>query len=374
MKKILLCSPFYPNKEHTTCGLANWTRNLLSCSNELDNEFQIDLLPFDRSVDLDEESPAWERLYSGILDYIKLVYQAKKRIQHTEYSIVQVSTSASIGLIKDILLAKLAKRKGAKIIFHFHFGRMPEVLEKNNWETKLMKSVLAMASAVIVMDMSSYKALQTHGYTNVHYLPNPLADSNFQKIKLMDGTVNRVKNQILFVGHVVEPKGVYELVTACSRIEDVTLRIVGKVFANTKTALEKIAATRDRGKWMTFVGEIPHDDVLIEMCKCDMFVLPTYTEGFPNVILESMATGAPTIASAVGAIPEMLNIGQEECGICIEPKNVDQVVSSIKKLQKDNDYKKSISDRAKCRVEEMYNVSSVRSKLNKIWKETMTIK
>jgi len=48
------------------------------------------------------------------------------------------------------------------------------------------------------------------------------------------------------------------------------------------------------------------------------FILPSYTEGFPNVILEAMALGKPIIATSVGAIPEILS---EECGVVMKPRD-----------------------------------------------------
>lgn len=62
------------------------------------------------------------------------------------------------------------------------------------------------------------------------------------------------------------------------------------------------------------------------MLKCTVFVLPTYTEGFPNVVLESMACGCPIVATSVGAIPEMLDGG---AGIVIEPRNVEQLRDAV---------------------------------------------
>jgi glycosyltransferase involved in cell wall biosynthesis len=54
-----------------------------------------------------------------------------------------------------------------------------------------------------------------------------------------------------------------------------------------------------------------------------IFVLPTYTEGFPNVILECMASGCPIITTPVGAIPDMLQFGSTQaCGACVDVKDV----------------------------------------------------
>lgn len=368
MKKILLCSPYYKDKENTTCGIANWTRNIMSKLARTE-ECHVELLPYDRSVDLDEESSYYERLKSGIKDYLGIVFKTKDVLKKDHYDLMQVSTSASLGLIRDWLLLKLAKRYHTKIVFHFHFGRMPEILEASNWESKLMRSILKQCTAAIVMDSKSYNSLKAHGYENVYYLPNPLSDKIFDYIKTNLQGAEREKGELLFVGHVVKTKGVYELVEACSQIENVRLKLIGKVFTETKQGLIDIAQKRDNGSWLEFVGEIPHKEVLKQMSVCDMFVLPTYSEGFPNVILESMACGCPIIASDVGAIREMLDIDNKPCGVIIQPQQTGEVIDAILSLKDNEELKKSFGLRAAIRIREQYCVDVVCNQLESIWQK-----
>lgn len=369
MSKILLCSPYYPDLENTTCGIANWTRNIMNFSlNTTIDGFEVVVLPYDRSLYVYGGTNKFIRIYVGIKDYFKLLFKTRKALKKEHFDVVQISTSASIGLLRDYILCKLIKRNNSKVVFHYHFGRLPQILGGNNWESKLLKKVLNISDTSIVMDLDSFNSMKKHGYENVLYLPNPIAKENFNKIRAIEKVTKRVDKTILFVGHVVVEKGVFELVEACSEIDDVNLRIVGKSTPEIRNSLEKIASKRENGKWMTFTGVLNHDQVLKEMCECDIFVLPTYSEGFPNVILESMACSTPIIASAVGAIPEMLNIQECPCGICINPKCVADIKRAIVKLNGDRIFKNEISQRARERVKELYNVDTVREKLKDIWK------
>lgn len=58
------------------------------------------------------------------------------------------------------------------------------------------------------------------------------------------------------------------------------------------------------------------------LSRSEVFILHSYTEIFPNVILEAMALGKAIIATDVGAVSEML---MEESGIIIPPKDINEV-------------------------------------------------
>jgi glycosyltransferase involved in cell wall biosynthesis len=56
-----------------------------------------------------------------------------------------------------------------------------------------------------------------------------------------------------------------------------------------------------------FLGGLPRAQVSLAYRACDVAVLPTYREGWPNVVTETLASGLPVVASEVGGIPEILS-------------------------------------------------------------------
>jgi glycosyltransferase involved in cell wall biosynthesis len=58
-----------------------------------------------------------------------------------------------------------------------------------------------------------------------------------------------------------------------------------------------------------FVGTRPHGELRPWFCAADLFVLLTKSEGWPNVILESLACGLPVVATRVGGVPEIARDG-----------------------------------------------------------------
>jgi glycosyltransferase involved in cell wall biosynthesis len=82
----------------------------------------------------------------------------------------------------------------------------------------------------------------------------------------------------------------------------------------------------------TFLGN--RNDVERIYPACDMTVLPSLTEGTPNVLLESMACGVPVIATNVGDNSQIVKEGK--VGFLVEVDNVDRMVDRIKTLLGDN--------------------------------------
>ena len=114
--------------------------------------------------------------------------------------------------------------------------------------------------------------------------------------------------------------------------------------------------------------QVSFKETILEMKSCDIFVLPTYTEGFPNVILESMACGCPIIASRVGAIPEMLE--EEEgrhYGILIDPQNEMFLRNAILTLLSNDNLKVECGNNARKRVYTRYNIQTISNQLIKTW-------
>ena len=365
MLKVLLCSPFSIDSRYTQGGIVVWAQSIVNYYKTLSSGIQMDVIPFDRRVRPDMRGGMFSRVLGGAIDYWSSIRKTRVQLRAGNYDVLHLCSSASISLVKDIVVLRMAKRKGVKTTIHFHFGRIPELAELNNWEWKMLSRVVRIADNAITMDRRSYNTLREKGFLNVYYWPNPLSLNVIRQVNEEAPAVKKVDRKICFVGHVIPTKGVYELVEACNGIEGIKLYILGESTQEVRNRMMKIAGDAD---WLVFVGEVNHRQVISEMLSSSIFVLPSYTEGFPNVILESMACGCAIVATTVGAIPDMLAINSDEpCGLCCEPKDIDGLRRSIQFFIDNPDKAQEYGARAINRVNDMYAIPRVWEQMVEQW-------
>lgn len=363
--KVLLCAPLRGG----IGGIKRWTEHILNYYEENKNDLDIDIELFDtgRKHFIYGDTSKFKRVILGIIDYFSLIKGFRKQISSGKYDAVHITTSASFALIGNIIFLRMLAKRGVKSVVHFRFGRIPQLVSEKNWEYRLLQKVIRLSSSAIVLDQASYRSLVRLGFENIKILSNPLSPkveriiSNHKEKAKKEGT-------LVFVGHVVEAKGVFELIEACRDIPNIHLKVIGTVSITTKQSLLSLAGNNNEG-WLEICGEKEYEEVIEEMLSASIFVLPSYTEGFPNVILESMACGCAIIATYVGAIPEMLNINSSDtCGLIVPPQNVQELKKAIMRMLEDKSFKKKCGENAVKRVREEYSIEQVIKKLIQIWK------
>jgi glycosyltransferase involved in cell wall biosynthesis len=115
---------------------------------------------------------------------------------------------------------------------------------------------------------------------------------------------------ILSVGHLTANKGFDLLIRAMKILSEqhkdknLCLVIVGD--GNEKEDLEKLVAALELQDRVIFAGAIAHEELHLWYSTADLFCLASGQEGWPNVLLESLACGAPMVATPVGGIPEII--------------------------------------------------------------------
>lgn len=362
--RILLATPYGA----AIGGIARWSQHIVKYYNERGHEdCEMEILPMGRQSFTNIDS-ALKRVYYGIKDYYSFLKEEKRMMKAKKYDLFHLVSSASLSLFKDLIMLRAAKSRGVRTVVHFRFGRIPELSLKKNWEWRMICKVVKTSHMTIVLDKASYETLHNAGFSNVVLLPNPVAPRVTELIE-KTGNIERKARTLLFAGHGIPTKGVFELVEACKQIPDIRLRMIGNIAEDVKNELTALSGN---ATWLDVAGEYPYEKTIAEMLSCDVFVLPTYTEGFPNVILESMACGCAIVTTPVGAIPEMLEEENgKRYGILVEPKKAQELKEGIEAMLNDETLKAECRENVQQRVNERYNIDAVWRQMLNIWTETI---
>lgn len=134
--------------------------------------------------------------------------------------------------------------------------------------------------------------------------------------------------KFLFVGRVMKEKGIDELFAAMQRLvtegQKCFLDVVGPFEEDYKDKLEQY----EKAGWLKYHGY--QENVIPFIAACDCFVLPSYHEGMANTNLECASSGRPVITSNIPGCKEA--VIKETSGYLCEPKNVDSLYTSMKKM------------------------------------------
>jgi glycosyltransferase involved in cell wall biosynthesis len=228
-------------------------------------------------------------------------------------------------------------------------------INKRNWLRKrVINFVLRNTNLILTQTRSIRRELLNHYPSlKIEVIPNGVELSK----EIASG------RNILFVGRLHKVKGLEYLFMALKKIKKYPpLLIVGEGQENKE--LKRIS----HGSNIQFVGAVSHSDVKKLMLKSKFLVLPSLSEGLPNVILEAMSVGLPVVATKVGGIPDIVEHG--ETAFLVEPKNPNKLSKYIKILLRDKKLHKKMSKNCLSAVRK-YSWETIIKKLEEVMETTV---
>jgi glycosyltransferase involved in cell wall biosynthesis len=207
---------------------------------------------------------------------------------------------------------------------------------------KISKLILKNSVKVIVLTEDMKRELKKIYCGEILVIPNGIELDNYKNLRKQNSLVNN-KKIIIFVGTLRPVKGLIYLIKAMdiihAEIENTILMIIGD--GEERKSLEEAVIKSHLEKVVIFNGKIPNKDIPKYLVQGDVFVLPSLSEGFPNVILEAMAAGLPIVSTNIHGLSEIIR--NEENGYLVEPKNPQQLADKLLQILKNPIQSKKIS-------------------------------
>lgn len=349
--KLLLIAPFPPPYG----GITNWSKIIRTGVAEHFTDIDLSVIDISPSKRATEGRNLYNRIIDGITSTYQVLVSVKKIRKNKKLDVIHITTSGSLALLRDYVLLNFFKMRRIHTVYHLHFGRVPEILSNNTWEKFLLLKTVKTAGIVIVMDGLTYNSLKiVVPQIHVKQINNPVEILQLPSIQS--------SKYYMFLGWVIKTKGIEELLSAWKDVDiDGKLLIVGPYQESYLEYLNKSGYDLQN---VIFEGEKSHEEAMNLLAGCEAFILPSYSEGCPYVILEAMSLKKPIIATRVGDIPNMLN---DECGILIDAHDSKQLGQAIKSLESNPIIKNKLGENAYRKVLEEYSLNKILSLYRKSW-------
>lgn len=147
---------------------------------------------------------------------------------------------------------------------------------------------------------------------------------------------------ILSIGRLSAEKSHADLIVAFDHVKTRNCKVVLVGDGPERNNLQSVAQNAQRRADIIFVGQI--SDVGPYYATADVFVLPSHTEGSPNVLLEAMAARVPVLATAVGGVPEIVE--HEKSALLVPPGDANALASGIDRLLTDSNLADRLTNEA----------------------------
>jgi glycosyltransferase involved in cell wall biosynthesis len=268
-------------------------------------------------------------VFARILRYIytqlKISYNLAKIRRNVDIWIFFIGGE---GLLLPMLTARLLRTKVVLALAGFPTKGSQVQKDRTSKPTEFLSKInLIISNRIVVYSENIVKERGLEKYKNKvsiakkHFL-------DLDKFKVKKQFAER-KNTIGYIGSLHKIKGVLNFVHAIPKVleKENEIKFVicgdGVLFNEIK---EFISENKLNGK-VKLTGWIPHDELPDYLNELKLVVLPSYTEGLPNLMLEAMACGTPVLATPVGAIPDVINDG--ETGFIMENNSPECIAKNV---------------------------------------------
>ena len=288
---------------------------------------------------------------------------------------VQKQTIEHIHAHFAFLPTEVAQQLSTHMNVPFSFTAHAQDLYAN--EPKKLQAFMDRAKFVLTCTQYGKAYLQQLSPRSEHihcvYHGIPLYNWPYQK----DKSIELPAIKVLYVGRLVEKKGIHTLLQAISQLKergiDIQCTLIGS--GPLAEALNSQSTRLGLTKKVKFMGYVAHGQLQDHYKKHDVLVCPSVQaknqdmDGLPNVVMEAMAMGLPVVASDLSGIPEI--IAHRQTGMLFQAGSVEGIAQHIMTLAQDPELYQKIREAARSQLEQKFDLTQSNQQIKVLLKSAM---
>ncbi len=229
---------------------------------------------------------------------------------------------------------------------------------------RFVRLAARLSDRIVFLSIAQLEAFRpVYPQAKMAVISNPVDISAFSEWR---SDWRHMPHQILYLGWIIREKGVYDLAAAIPRVVE-EFPDASFVFGGTKelAKFRSLLAEQQLSAHAQVVGWVEGDERLRLLRTSRVLVLPSYSEGVPNVILEAMAARVPIVATPVGGVPSVVEDGIT--GVFVQPGDVAGISAAICRLLRDKEECEHLAENAYSEVSKKYDIEIIAEQLRQLY-------
>ncbi|WP_231620956.1 glycosyltransferase family 4 protein [Carnobacterium maltaromaticum] len=297
-----------------------------------------------------------KRMSSGA----QALFNLNNKIKKEQIDIVHFHVAQKGSFYRKALLAKRV-RKQTKVIFHMHASQFDTFYDEVNPKMKkYIRKTLDQLDGVVVLSEEWEQFYRTITTTKITIIENAVEVSKSIQY-------NPCSKKIITLGRIGKRKGSYDILTLAERIApnfpEVTFTLYGD------GGIDKIEKQiKKRGIKNVYLGGWIIKGEQEDVIKSSLLhLLPSYQEGLPMSILETMSFGIPNLTTTVGGIPQVVKDGENS--MSTNPGEIDAMFTRLSHFLKNRDVREFYSMEAYKTIKSNFSLDSYFKKWNEFYEK-----
>lgn len=303
----------------------------------------------------------WVKITTALKAWVRVAVLLRK----LDAPLVHVQTASRGSFWRKFVVCLLARAAGRPYIVHLHGGGFTRFYENESSPLgrRLIRATLEHAALIIALSAEwRERLLNICPTAKVEVLHNAVAIPDTARLRRLEDH----EMTVLFLGHLLKDKGVYDLVRAfalvAARLPRARL-ILGGV--GNLDEVSKLARQLEIQGRVSCPGWLGPEKKLAALATSTLFVLPSYAEGMPMALLEAMSWRLPVITTPVGGIPQVIQ--NDVNGLMLAPGDIEGLAAAMRRLLEDPALRERLGSAARATIETHFSLSDAMDRLSAIY-------